>query len=181
MNAIEDFESAPVGATATRADGSRIMKTDNGGQQWLIQDGFYVGAREMAEQGCTLDRPAPASAREALELAWELAHEVKEGQTIPEGTRYLEVTESGVKAQSALFDIELSPTASEIRTVEPLPDPEPGWLDAPAVLAHTDNDSTRGVWTVRDDGLWVSTSHSCACHWRDLRDVAPLCLKGQEA
>ena len=136
MSTIEDFENAPVGATATDADGGRAMKIGNDEWSWVTPNRGYLVDEGMVYWGYVLD-PSPATAaREALDLAWVLAHEVKPGQVIPKGTRYLEVTGTGVKVYSAMFDFEVSPKAPALRTVDPFPDPEPDWLDAPAVLAH---------------------------------------------
>ena len=126
-------------------------------------------------------RPAPTTARGALDLAWELAHEVKPGQVIPKGTRYLEITRSGLRERTASGDRKITPELATFRTVEPLPDPEPDWLNAPAVLATC---GCRGVelWHPHSTkgGMWVSVSGENAL-WSTLRDVSPLYSKGQEA
>ena len=138
MSKIEDFENAPVGATATRkVTGIRAMKRDPVTPRWVTPKGNYLSDEEMVRWGCILDAPAPTTVREALDLAWELAHEVKEGQTIPKGTRYLEVHNSRLREGTAVFDIKISSElVPGVRTVEPLLDPVPDWLYAPAVLAH---------------------------------------------
>ena len=180
MSTVEDFKNAPVGATATRADGSRAMKVDAVGRRWIAQDWVYLDDEEMMILGYTLDPTVPATAREALDLAWDLAHEVKPGQLVPRNTRYLERHHSGVKVYSAMFDFEVSPKAPALRTVEPLPEPEPDWLDAPAVLARTDNDQFLRVWSAHKGDLWASTSHTYTRLWQNLRDVTPLYPEGEE-
>ena len=129
MNTIEDFDNAPVGATATRADGYRAMKIDYyEGPRWLAKNGLYLDEEGMAGSGYTLDpiEPAPVSAREALDLAWELAYPVKEGQVIPRGTQYLEFNGHRMQERTSKIDHKISPErAPKVRTLEPLPDPEP--------------------------------------------------------
>ena len=180
MNTIEDFKNAPVGATATHALASRAMKTNNGDGGWVTPSGNYFSDEGMVNWGYTLDRPAPTTAREALDLAWELAHEVKSGQHIPEGTHLLDhpdhdnlsayTTKVGfiVNAQEAL----------SIRTLEPLPDPEPDWVDAPAVLATTvDNDNHRTFVNVGNN-RWRTIGEK-SYTWTDLTNVTPLYPKEQ--
>ena len=67
MSKIEDFENAPVGATATHAIGSRAMKIDGVERRWIGQSGFHMDDEQMAHWNYTLDPPAPESAREALD------------------------------------------------------------------------------------------------------------------
>ena len=181
MSTIKDFENASVGATATHDDGRRAMRMADGERHWITPTWVCHNDEEMARRGYLLDPFVPwiPTAREALDLVWDRAHEVKEGYAIPKGTRYLKKDALGLKEYIAQVDFEIWPGLVQfVRTLEPLPDllqePETDWLDAPAVLAHTDNNGTRGVWTVRSDDLWASTSHTYARHWRDLRDVTPL-------
>ena len=184
MSKIEDFENAPVGATAThKATGNRAMKMDDSEQGWIIRVEDYLTNEEMMYWGFTLDTPTPTTAREALDLAWELAHEVKGGQIIPKGAHYLEHYSSGLEEYTAGCDIKITPSlAPLVRTVEPLPDPKPDWLDAPAVLATC---GCRGIelWHPLNEkaGMWVSVSGEQVL-WSSLRDVTPLYPKeGQEA
>ena len=183
MSTIEDFENAPFGATATHDNGSRAMKTDKVGRSWILQNKIYLDDEEMAHWNYTLDPPAPTTAREALDLAWELAHEVEEGQTIPAGTDYL-VSRNGerpVIMRTTIDRLTSKAFGTNRRTLDPLPDPEPDWLDAPAVLATC---GCRGIelWRLHDeiDGIWVSARGEYAL-WSSLRDVTPLYPKGQEA
>ena len=184
MSTVEDFENAPVGATAKTEAGRMAVregdKTDH--HPWMCTTyGDWLSNEELAKGGYTLEPTVPATAREALALAWELAHPVKPGQLVPRNTRYLERHHSGVKVYSAMFDFEVSPKAPALRTVEPLPEPEPDWLDAPAVLARTDNDQFLRVWSAHKGDLWASTSHTYTRLWQDVRDVTPLHPKGQDA
>lgn len=184
MIKIEDFKNAPVGATATHPEGARAMKIDDGEQSWITQTGLHVSNEHVWGLAYTLDPSAATAAREALDLAWVLAHPVKPGQVIPKGTRYLEVHNSGLKEYTAPIDLKIIPGLASARTVEPLPEPGtvPYWIDAPAVLAHTDNDHDRGVWTALFSDQWVSTDPPYTSHWRDLRNVIPLYPKeGQNA
>ena len=184
MSTVEDFRNAPVGATATHDYGGRAMKMDAGERRWVTPTGIYLDDEEMEQRGFTLDplEPCPASAREALDLAWALAHEVKEGQVIPKGTRYLEVHNSRLREGTAVFDIETCPECLPIRTLEPLPEPEPDWLDALVVLATC---GCRGMelWQPHNekDGTWECAHCGLDCHWSELVDATPLYPKGQNA
>ena len=183
MSKMEDFENAPCGATATHDNGSRAMKTDKVGRSWILQNKIYLDDEEMAHWNYTLDPPAPTTAREALDLAWELAHEVEEGQTIPAGTDYL-VSRNGerpVIMRTTIDQLTSKAFGTNRRTLDPLPEPEPDWIKAPAVLATC---GCRGIelWRLHDeiDGIWVSARGEYAL-WSSLRDVTPLCPKGQDA
>ena len=182
MSTIEDFKNAPVGATATHPLASRAMKTDNREGSWVTPRGNYFSDEGMVNWGYTLDPldPYPASAREALDLAWELAHPLKEGQVIPVGTEYFYKNAHKVWAEEFPFKI-TSSTARNHRTLDPLPEPEPDWLDAPAVLAVARWCPNQTIWVPKSDGYW-----QCACcpdesHWDELIDVTPLYPKGQDA
>ena len=124
----------------------------------------------------------PRTAREALALAWELAHPVKEGQELPEGTEHIRQHETGffVRALTVPYVV-TSWVEVNTRTLDPLPNPEPEWLKAPAVMAHTDNDDTRRVWTALRDEQWASTKHTYTRHWSALRDVTPLYPKEDQS
>ena len=183
MSTIEDFENAPVGATATRnTTGSRAVKTYEDKWSWVPLNGFYSEDTEMAKQGCTLDPPAPTTAREALDLAWELAHPVKEGQIIPKGTRYLQRVEGDLREYTEYRDTAISKGRSIlVRTLDLPPDPLPDWLDAPAVIATPGWGPDREVWVPKSGGYWKCPCCRTDSHWTDLRDVIPLYPKGQEA
>lgn len=184
MSKIEDFENAPVGATATHPNGSRAMKMDDSELGWIIRTGHYWSDEEMEYWGYTLDAPAPApaTAREALDLAWELAHEVKEGQTIPKGTQVLMLHSSGLKEVTTQTDVVIRPyTAPITRTFDPLPDPEPDWLDAPAVMARLEgwvSCADPQVFTRHDyeaaPSEWLYNGSEKPFRWQDLTDVTPL-------
>ena len=192
MNTTEDFKNAPLGAIATIPYGGRAMKIYDGERRWITSRGIRWNDKEMELRGYTLDplEPAPTTAREALDLAWELAHEVEEGQTIPAGTDYLVSRNGGCPAtmRSGLNQRALKSDERHLRTLDPLPEPEPepepepDWLDAPAVLASDKRDDTGDchTWINVGDGEWVSASGEYAL-WSSLRDVTPLYPKGQEA
>ena len=55
MNMIEDFKNAPIGATATHADGRRAMKMGVAGQSWITPYARYVPDEQMEGLGYTLD------------------------------------------------------------------------------------------------------------------------------
>lgn len=187
MSTIEYFKNAPVGATATHnPSGGRAMKTDDVERRWMLPNGLDASDEEMEQLGYTLDQPAPTTAREALDLAWELAHPVKEGQVLPEGTRYMTASNSGVKEYTAPCDVIIrSEYAMVTRTVEPLPVPEPDWLDAPAVIAHVEDHNLQGTAVFSPahgrEGRWARVGAVWTFHWDELRDVTPLYPKGQEA
>ena len=173
---MADFEYAPVGATATNGVGSRAMKMSDIERRWILPTGVHYNDVEMVGRGYTLDSPVPTTAREALGLAWELAHPVEEGRIIPAGMDYLVSRNGGRPAtmRSGLNQRALKSDERNLRTLDPLPDPEPDWLDAPAVLATC---GCRGVelWQPHDekDGMWVSASGEYAL-WSSLRHVTPL-------
>lgn len=65
---------------------------------------------------------------------------------------------------------------------QPHPDPEPDWLDAPAVLAAMNECSWQKVWLPKPNGNWECTCCGVARHWTKMTDVTPLYPKeGQEA
>lgn len=187
MNTIEEFENAPVGATATGPDGSIAFKTGRPAFEWKMFDAYWShcdNRRSDELAGYTLTPAAPTTSREALDLAWELAHEVKEGQTIPGGVRTIGRYEDGdfFLGRSLTDRLVTGSEESHLRTQEPLPDPEPDWLDAPAVLArHKDWDkkSDLKVFERTSNGLWIWDHFVRAEAW-DLRDVTPLYPKGKK-
>ena len=136
----------------------------------------------------------PTTAREALELVWKLAHEMKEGQEVPIGTECISKVADGefVTYRSLKpFDGVRRPGWAEARTFDPLPDPEPDWLDAPAVMARPEDDTWVAVWqpceapwcsgATRNESRWVSPRGGAGCRsWRELTDVTPLYPKEQD-
>lgn len=125
MSTIEDFENAPVGATATHG-GSRAMKMDGPKRYWVLQNGLRLNDKEMEHWDYTLDpfnRVSPTTAREALDLAWELAHPVKEGQTIPDATRLVLRDDYGLLREDEVIGgwRHLTPPTDNIRTLDPIP------------------------------------------------------------
>lgn len=184
MSTVEDFENALVGATATHRDGCRAAKIYNGERRWITSRGIHLNDKEMALRGYTLDPSAPTTAREALDLAWELAHEAKPWQVIPKGARYLERQDFGLREYTVASDFKIRPECLPLRTVEPLPEPLPDWLDAPAVLANEPGTGKRGVFipTDKDTGeRWAVVFSALSYPWQELTDVTPLYPKGQEA
>lgn len=178
MSTLEEFENAPVGSTATSPRGSIAFKTARSEDEWSLYGShgrhFYnLSSDEMG--GFTLNPTAPTNSREALDLAWDLAHEVKEGQVIPKGTRYLARHSKPIQEFIATDDIEIvSWLVGAVRSHEPLPVPEPDWLDAPAVLAAMDDCSWQKVWLPSTPGHWECTCCGVDRHWSKMADVTPL-------
>lgn len=118
--------------------------------------------------------------KDALDLAWELAYPVKEGQTIPRGTKYLERHNGALREYTAFHD--MNPKAGEgelIRSQDPLPDSVPDWLDAPAVLANVDahdefGERIKGVFYQVYDNRWTTDGTEWTFHWNELHEVTPL-------
>ena len=185
MSTIEDFENAPVGSTATSPNGNIAIKTSRRDLEWSVYDprGWYRDNYRSAEMVLyTLTPAAPTTAREALDLAWELAHEVKEGQTIPEGTRYLEFPNSEMREYTAPISLDISPAlVPKVRTLEPLPDPEPDWLDAPAVLAECDcSPGEQTVYVNYSEIAWTCTDCDNPINPEDMKNVTPLYPKDKK-
>ena len=121
---------------------------------------------------------APTTAREALTLALELAHEMKEGHELPIGTECIAKVRDGefmVYRSLKPFDGVSRPGWAEARTLDPLPEPEPDWLDAPAVLA-TCGCCGIELWRPHSekDGKWVNVNSGEHALWSTLREVTPL-------
>ena len=182
MNTEEDFKNAPVGATATHSDGGRAMKMDYVERRWIVPNGFCLDDEEMERRGYTLDPLPPlppfppfphTTAREALALAWDLAYPVKEGRVIPEGTACLARLDNGYQSYETPGELITSESQIDIRALDPLPDPDPDWLDAPAVIAIAENFSYRRTWLPAEDGYWVSVEDGLT-NWTELTDVTPL-------
>ena len=179
MSTIQEFENAPIGATATAPNGDIALNTGRFAFDWAVYDprGGFCGLRRSADMGgFTLNPAAPTTACEALDLAWELAYPVKEGQVIPAGTRYLEIHNTELRETSLPRDIRVSHgLVPKVRTIDPLPDPKPGWVDAPAVVAFVkgrvgdpqvfSRGNETGTQWVRDSKVY---------HWYELIGVVPL-------
>lgn len=182
MNTTVDFENAPIGATATSPDGGKAVKTfDTDELPWLSNDSGWCSNDDMSRQGFTFDNsphPAPTTAREALELVWKLAHEMKEGHEVPTGTECIaKVSDGEFMTYRSLkpFDGVRRPGWAEARTLDPFPEPEPDWLTAPAVLATDDRDRRGSFFPVTgSDKYWQSAQSGLRFHWNELRDVTPL-------
>ena len=185
MSTVKDFEKAPVGATATDPYGVRAMKMLHDGElRWITIGWSRSDDESMARWGYTLDAPAPTTACEALALAWEVAHEVKEGQVIPKGTRFLQDSDSGLREYTAQVDFKIRPDFAPVRTLEPLPEPDPEWLDAPAVIAHVDAPNIQPTSVFTPTGThpdrWGRFDSEWTFHWNELRNVIPLYPRGQD-
>lgn len=186
MSTVQDFKDAPVGSTASSTEtNARYVKTS---VRWVMFEGLghsRVDEYHLEYEGFTLTPAAPTTAREALDLAWDLAHPVKEGQVIPEDTRYLGRHSEQIQEFIATDDIEIAPwLVGTVRTLDRLPRPVPEWTKAPAVLATCRySDETReGVFTpssVHPD-RWVLAGTVGAMHWSDLADVTPLYPEGDK-
>ena len=168
------MENAPAGATATLG-WTRAVKTfyDETDRNWLTRGGEWVSAEEMVERRFTLDpSPAPATARDALDLAWELAHPAPVGRIIPACTPYLyRVADDQVVVVVSAGDFFVSEEAVECRTIDP------NWLDAPAVLATCPNYNGGGpaIYSPRvASDRWSCSECGEHARWQDLRDVTPL-------
>ena len=129
-------------------------------------------------------RPAPTTARGALALAWELGHPVNSGDVIPKGMTCLK--DNGDCITMVDHPTDWTPMFPEnIRTLDPLPDPEPDWLDAPAVLAF--KDAVVDVWThcishPHNDGSgWTRRDPDSCTHWTELEHVTPLYPKEDQS
>ena len=187
MTTTEDFRNAPVGATATHNDGGRAMKMDYVERRWIVPNGFCLDDEEMERRDYTLDPLPPLppfplfphiTAREALELAWSLARPVKEGQTVPKGTEFITRSDETIIMTSDGWDNVIGPSQVDIvRTLDPLPDPEPDWLDAPAVMARLGNwisCADPQVFTRKDETGTQWTREAGVYHWTELEEVTPL-------
>ena len=190
MSTIEEFKNAPIGATATSPYGHIAFKTGRLKFPWSIGDsrGTHLGDLCSAEMvGYTLNPAAPTTAQEALALAWDLAHPVQEWQVIPKGTRYLEKRNNGLIAEcTAERLIALSHgMRNSVRTQDPLPDPEPDWLNAPAVKARVKGYHILFTWVPVDGPRhhrWYSQvkGEGETYDWQDLCDVTPLYPEGKK-
>ena len=190
MSTLEEFEAAPVGATVT-SPYLTVVKTGLTVAPWVGELRYPGGHRSMERASSeslvrarfTLDPTpaAPTTAREALDLAWELAHPVKEGQAIPKGTRVIDHSGGTVDEYIAGGDwVPRDP--ANFRTLDPLPEPTPDWLDAPAVMALVKGrvgdpqvfarKNKTGTQWLRDTKVY---------RWDELTVVTPLYPKGQEA
>lgn len=188
MSTIEEFEAAPVGAIA-RSHYQTFVRTNLETTPWVGEVRYPGGVRSMervsadylAEQGFTLDPTlaVPSTAREALDLAWDLAHPVKEGQVIPANTETILISDASLHMTSEGWDQVVEPgLVGILRTLDPIPAPD--WLDAPAVLARVDGWSSCAdpqVFARHDyhdaPSEWRYNG-SESYPWQELRDVTPL-------
>lgn len=169
------------------AEGKRLAEADQQLQAltlWTVTDLVEAIAhgRVHIAPGHDPALTAPTTAQEALDLAWELAHPVEEGQTIPSGADYLFRHGLGYNLEVQLGDRKIdSLDAGIFRTLDPLPDPLPDWTKAPAVLARVKGwvscanpqAFTRGGEDGHD--WWLNLQ---LYKWSDLEEVTPLYPKG---
>ena len=179
MSTIEEFENAPVGSIAKKGVGLVAIREgyETAYLPWVCTTyGEWFSNEELADAGYTLERPVPTTVQEALDLAWNLAAPVEEDQTIPKGTRYVRRSQfGGLTTYTAAPDWTPDPWHKDmIRTFEPLPEPEPDWLNAPAVLASMNECSWQKVWLPRSEGYWECTCCGAYKHWSAMADVTPL-------
>lgn len=192
MSTLEELKNAPVGSIARLPNTANIMVKGDPDLEYPWTDLLNAPctSEEIADLGFSLDpmpTPAPTSAREALDLAWSLAHPVKEGQVIPEGTwvMHADLDDDGAMEvyKTGPGILEPHKEVGMIRTIDPLPAPLPKWTKAPAVLArHKDSHDhlNQSVWAKAsfDSDRWVTGIASA--HWSNLRNVTPLWPKGQD-
>lgn len=178
---FEEFENAPSGATATDPDGRVAVKTfDDDIDPWMTRDYKWLSDTEMAENGYVLGPLPPATAREALDLAWSLAHPVKEGQVIPAGTDYL-VSRNGERPATMRTNLDQFASKTDEtnrRTLDPLPE----WRDAPAVIAFVkghDGDPQVFARENKTGTQWLRDTK--VYRWDELADVVPLYPKEADA
>ena len=183
MTTIEEFKNAPVGSIARRPGCPVAVKiTDLPTSKGNWDDGLVKMTVEMlVDYDYALDPAHPSTAREALDLAWELAHPIKAGDVIPAGTRCIQWHKgtNNWHIYDEVGDFETDAYAlGTIRTLDPLPDPLPDWLDAPAVIARVAPHLFRqaAVFTPTSDnpGRWTRAESTWTVHWSALTDVTPL-------
>ena len=176
MSTLKDFKNAPGGAIATSPYGGRAMKVYDGERHWITSRGIHLNDKEMVQLGYTLGPAlAPTTVREAIDLAWELAHEVKEGQHIPEGVRLLDRFDGNdFSVYTTLVGFTSNARdALTFRTLDPLPVPDPDWLDAPAVIATTIGNDNHRTFANVGNSRWYTPGEKSYL-WTDLTDVTPI-------
>ena len=192
MSTIEDFENAKTGDRAVKGSFGYVLSDDDDMVPWKIYKGgdyttsTWMSSEELAKCGFTLDPSpkTPTTAREALALAWELAYPIKEWQRGESGTELIARFKDGdfktYRAEKS-FDGGDVQRWAEVRSLDPLPEPEPelpDWLDADAVVAC--KDTVVDVWThcishPHDDGSgWTRRDPDSCTHWTELEHVTPL-------
>ena len=153
-------------------------------EQQIVEAQAALEVRNETVRELSRQKKGPTSAREALALAWELAHPVNSGDVIPKGMTCLKDDVDCITTVDHPTD--WTPMFPEnIRTLDPLPDPEPDWIDAPAVMARPEDDTWIAVWqpcdvsrcseATRNESRWVSPRAGAGCRsLRELTDVTPL-------
>lgn len=139
-------------------------------------------ARNEKIRELTSRKKSPKTAREALKLAWELAHPVREGQVWPDGAQGISkvngelLTFTGHRAYPVVeSDVRVA------RSLEPLPEPEPDWLTAPAVLAacyvcgvEGDGPQVTIQGPIFEGQKWECVECQKVTDWSSLSGVTPL-------
>lgn len=88
LNTTEEFQRAPIGSTA---ENKLWVKVSD--KQWYCASlSMIVGDEEMAYNNRTLDKIEP---EEALNLLWVSCHKVKDGDILPDNTRYIRIVGNG--------------------------------------------------------------------------------------
>lgn len=88
LSTTEEFHRAPIGSTA---DNKLWVKVSN--KQWYCASlSTIVGDEEMAYDNRTLDKIDP---EDALNLLWVSCHKAKEGDILPDNTRYIRIVNNG--------------------------------------------------------------------------------------
>ena len=133
--------------------------------------------RELRHQ-----KNGPKTAREALDLAWELAYPVKEGQIWPDGAQGI----SKERGEWLTFTAHCAPPVDERaalahRSLDPIPDPTPDWLDAAGLLARP-LPTREEIAEVLKREFWPFLAHdpaNPARFWGQSADAVLALLKGR--
>ena len=143
---VEDFSRVPWGGMAVSENGSRAVRIPGNASDekcWHVRyhsngSSWCTDVEMAAVSGCRI-LPTVTTTREALEVAWELAH-TPDGGVIPAGSMYLFRSPNGSMSvhSSADGDLQAIDVLGERRLMEP-PEPklEP-WETSPYVIATTE-------------------------------------------
>lgn len=147
-------------------------------EQQIVEAQAALEARNERLRELSHQKNGPKTAREALELAWELAHPVKEGQAIPRGTRVIDHT-GGTVVECTVGSDWVPREHENIRTLDPAQEPLPDWLKAQAVMAdcldcNPPGLDTRSVYVNIVGDRWTCTECLRKLPWQDMTNVTPL-------